>query len=385
MANIAIDMTSTPKNKTGIGRYIKNLVENLQVHDVDNQYFLLIHDDDLDCFEIKNTHFKVIPVNSKWLRKTYVRILWEQFVLPFRLKQLHIDLLHSPNFTLPYFSAVKKVVSFHDLTYFFLPGMHTPLKRELFKAYIRLSAYFSDQILTISETSAVDIQTYLPFAFRKVSVTPLGAAAIFHQPNSFESMQDILKKYQISKQYILYVGTIEPRKNILNLVKAYELLSPDLKDRYALVIAGKRGWMYDSLFDYCAHSPDTDRILFTGFVEDAHLPALYRNASLFAYVSHYEGFGIPLVESMASQTPFVTSNKSSMKEIAEDAALLADPDSPPDISHAMERLLTNEVLQAQLKSEFPNKLALYNWNNCAKTTLTAYKKALAGDCNDTKN
>lgn len=377
MARIAIDMTSTQKNKTGIGRYIKNLVEALHEIDSINEYFLFIHDDDLDGFTISHNNFTIVPVNSKILRKTYLRIIWEQLVLPFRLKKLKIDLLHSPNFTTAYFSNLKKVVSFHDLTYFFLPEMHTPLKRELFKLYIRLSSVFSDAIVTISENSKEDIRRILPKSYNKTYVSPLGAAPNFYQPSSFETKGiSIFEKYNLPEHYILYVGTIEPRKNILNLIKAYELLPSALKVTYKLVLTGKKGWLSTELFDYYEASSDKTNIIFSGFIDEIDLPKLFKEASVFAYVSHYEGFGIPLVESMACRTPLVTSNSSSMKEIAENAAVLVDPNSPQNISDGIKEMLTNSALKEQFKLNYPQKLALYNWEHCAKVTLEAYQKAL---------
>ena len=375
MKRIAIDMTSTPKNKTGIGRYIKNLVESLEKIDSENHYYLLVQSDDLDGFNISANNFTFIPVNSKLLRKTYLRILWEQLVLPFRLKKLKIDLIHCPNFTAPYFSKVKKVIVLHDLTYFFLPEMHTPLKRELFKMYIRISAKKADALITISENSKYDIEKYFPEAVIKTTITPLGASNNFYLFDKSKPV-DIHTKYNLPNNYILYVGTIEPRKNILNLIKAYEKLPIQTKLNYKLVLAGKTGWLYQDLLSYHQNSSDKDNIIFSGFIAEGDLPYLYKQASLFAYVSFYEGFGIPLIESMACDTSYITSNTSSMKEIAKDAAILVDPNNPDDIADAIITTLADKNIQEIHKNNFKKKLEYYNWEKCAKITLDVYKSIL---------
>lgn len=377
MAHIAIDMTCTPRNKTGIGRYIKNLVEALQKEDTSNEYFLFTHSDDLDGFEITAPNFHFVPVNSRILRKTYIRILWEQFVLPFRLAKLKIDIILCPNFTMPYFSPVKKVVAFHDLTYFFMPEMHTPLKREMFKMYIRLSARASSAIIAISENTITDIKKYFPNTDRKIFLTPLGVAPNFY---AFKNRQvdtiNLQDNYNLPSDYILYVGTIEPRKNVINLIKGYELLPAETKERYKLVLCGKKGWLYEDLFAYYEKSSDKDNIIFSGFITDEDLPYLYHQAAVFAYVSHYEGFGIPLIESMACDTPLITSNTSSMKEIAHGAALLIHPEKPDEIAAAIQKLIHDPIMQEQFKVQYPAKLSYYNWSNCAKTTIKAFESLL---------
>lgn len=373
-------MTSTPKNKTGIGRYIKNLVETLDEVDKSNEYFLFIQDDDLNGFEIKSENFHIIPVISKILRKTYLRIIWEQLVLPIRLKRLNIDKILCPNFTAPYLSKTDKFCVFHDLTYFFLPEMHTPLKRELFKLYILMSARFAKSIITISENSKSDIVNHFPKLKNKVTVTPLGAAPNFYNHNLFNSDDKFIRrKYNLPNKYILYVGTIEPRKNILNLIKGYEKLPIDIKSLYKLVLVGKKGWLYDDLFSYFENSIDKDNIIFPGFVEEEDLPIVYKNAALFAYISHYEGFGIPLVESMACSTPMITSNTSSMKEIAKDVAILVNPNSPVEIANGITLILTNEQLKTKLVNGYEEKLKYYNWNNCAKITLDVLNNNFQGE------
>jgi glycosyltransferase involved in cell wall biosynthesis len=258
-----------------------------------------------------------------------------------------------------------------------MPQMHTPLKRELFKLYIRFSSIASKAIITISENSKQDINKYFPKICSKTFVTPLGVAANFYTfKNRTTQTIDLQQKYNLPSDYILYVGTIEPRKNVLGLIKAYEKLPDTIKEKYKLVLCGKKGWLYEDLFAYYEQSLDKDNIVFSGFIEEEDLPYLYHQASLFTYISHYEGFGIPLIESMACGTPLITSNTSSMKEIAEGAALLVNPDQPNQIAESIVQMLTHSDLQAEFKTHFEEKLNYYNWENCAKKTLEVIESVL---------
>ena len=371
---IALDLTSTPRNKTGIGRYLYNLVDALQQVDQKNEYFLFIQSDDIEGFNILGTNFHCVTVNSKLLRKTYLRILWEQVVLPFRLKKLQIDLLHSPYFTMPYLSSIKNVVTFHDMTYFILPHVHTPIKREMFKTYIRLSSRKANAILAISNNTVDDIYKYVKLKDSEVYVTPMGVDERFFSNEPCD--KEILSSYGIEQEYFLYVGTIEPRKNILRLLKAYNSLENETKSKYKLVISGKKGWMYDDIYKYISDNNLHQYIHFTGFVKDEHLPDLYRGAKIFLYVSIYEGFGIPVIESMASGIPCITSNIASMKEVAEESAFTIDPYNEDEIRDAIIQVLNDEKLYEDLRNKGRKRASVYTWKECARKSVLAYEKVM---------
>lgn len=368
---IAIDLTSTPKNKTGIGRYLYNLVHALQEVDERNQYYLFIQDDDIDGFDLYANNFHPVPVNSKILRKTYIRILWEQFVFPLRLKKLGVTLLHSPYFTMPYLSKVPKITTFHDMTYFILPEVHTSFKREMFKGYIKVSSRLADGILAISENTKDDIIKYANPKGKEIYVSPLGVDWRFYEEHTVD--ENLLKSYGIKGKYFLYVGTIEPRKNILRLIKAYYMLDESIRKEYKLVICGKKGWMYDEIFKYIQENHLEEYIHFTGFVKDDDLPVLYKGAKIFLYVSIYEGFGIPVIEGMACGVPTITSDTSSMKEIAGDAAINVNPYEENDIRNAIVRLLNDKQFYESLRVKGMERAKIYNWKQCAIKTVEAYE------------
>lgn len=370
--NIAIDLTSIPKKKSGVGRYLKNLLEHLQRIDNENIYYLFIHDDDLDGFEITKDNFKPVPVKSRYLRKVFLRLLWEQFILPFRLKKLKIDLLHSPHYTMPYFSSVKNVVTFHDMSFFIVPKVHTFAKRYLFRVYMWLTSRRAYSIISVSHATVEDIKRILRVKGENIYVTPLGVDQRFFTPVELD--RSILKTYGIDGGYFLHVGMIEPRKNIVRIMKAYNSLPEDVKKRYKLIICGRKAWMYDDVFEYYEESGLGDKVVFTDFVQDEHLQHIYKGARLLLYVSLYEGFGLPLVEAMASGVPCITSDLSSMKEVAGDAGLRVNPYDEDEIRNAILRLLKDDKLYSQLIEEGYKQAQEYRWANCAQKTLEVYSK-----------
>lgn len=379
---IAIDLTATPKSKTGIGRYLEGLVSGLQQVDQGNEYLLFVQSDDKDGFTITQNNFRIITVNSRLLRKTWLRILWEQCIFPFRLLKYKAEIIHSPNFTMPYLvrlwkKKIKAVATFHDMTYFFLPEYHMGWKRELFKLYIRLTSKCCDHVITISENSKADIKTYCHLKGQGITVTPMGVNQKFFLRK--DDLMQVSQKYRIDKKYFIYVGTLEPRKNVPNLIEAYLGLSSEIRSEYKLVICGKKGWLYDEIYERL--KLDTTNgiqdIYFPGFVDDNDLPSLLQGASLVLYVSFYEGFGIPVIEGQASRVLTITSFGSSLEEVAGDGALLVNPNQPEDIRSKI--LWALEPRNAKEKEQIIEKglerARGYNWENCAHQTISAYTLA----------
>lgn len=381
---IAIDLTATPKNKTGIGRYLLGLLSGLQQVDNKNEYYLFIHSDDLDGFGIYNNHFHLVPVNSRILRITWIRILWEQFVFPFRLRKNKIDILHCPNFTMPYFARLvfrhlKIIGTFHDMTYFFLPEYHIGWKREMFKTYIRMTAPRADKLITISENSKIDIPNFCKPRNKNITVTCMGVDPRFFSADL--PAKEVLSRYGIDAPYIMYVGTLEPRKNIPGLIQAYKGISRDLQSSCKLVICGKKGWLYDEIHDTLKNDPELlSRVIFTGFVEDKDLPSLLAGSRAVVYVSFYEGFGIPVIEGMASGVVTITSFGSSLEEVAGDGALLTDPKDPATITKALEWAMADgheEEKKALIKRGI-ERASVYTWQRCAKETVSVYQEVEEG-------
>ncbi len=385
---IAIDLTATPKSKTGIGRYMLGLLKGLQEEDKENEYFLFVQNDDLDGFGVYAPNFHMVPVNSKIMRKQYLRIVWEQIVFPWRIRKINADILHCPNYTMPYFlkliSAKTKVVGvFHDMSYFIYPEYLVSWKCKMFQWYIKHTAKKADKLLTISNSSKVDIPRFCKPKNPDIEVTYMGVNESFF--NSVPANDDLLKKFGINDKYIIYVGTLEPRKNVPNLIRgfkeAYSELCKLSGSGFKLIIVGKKGWDYDEIFKTVS-SDDVlkENVIFTGFVEDNEMKSLMRSSDTVAYISRYEGFGIPVIEGMASSVPTVTTNVSSLKEVASDCCFLCSPDDINSIKDALIssvdssfKLKESDETAVNKRDKALKRAEFFSWENCAKATLKAYK------------
>ena len=383
---IALDLTSTPKSKTGIGRYMLGLIKGLQEVDDKNEYYLFAQDDDLDGFGVYKSNFHMVPCNHKILRKQWVRIIWEQVVFPWRLRRAKADVLLCPNYSMPYpvrlvHHRMATVNAFHDMAYFMFPELYVGWKREIFKWYIRRSARSTDKIITISENSREDIPKFCRPKNKDITVTYMGVKEDFFDGTPADDAT--LAKYRITGEYIYYVGTLEPRKNVKGLISGYRLLPKEIRDKYKLVITGKKGWFYEELFDTVNADPELSKnVVFTGFVDDQDMIPLMKRASAFAYVSLYEGFGIPVAEAMAAGVPCVTSNRSSMKEIADSYGFLADPDSPESIMNELANalMLADNLRSGSEEAEYTIKKTQeharkFSWRSCAEGTISAFDEA----------
>jgi len=324
---IAIDATSIPQGtkKGGVACYILNLLENISEIDNKNKYFIFIKSEDLSLINFRANNFDFIACN---INSKCKRLIWEQTILVQSLKRLQIELIHSPHYTIPYnIKLCKRVVTFHDMTFFLFPKMHLISKRLLFKKIIPLSSTYSDAIICVSENTAKDAIQILEITPDKIKIIPLGVDSRFKKIDDINLLKATKAKYNISGNFIFYLGTLEPRKNIDKLISAFKLVLNRGTLDHKLVIGGEKGWDYKKLFNQVTALNLNDRIVFTGFIPDKDLPLLYNAADLFVYPSKYEGFGIPVLEAMACGTPIISSNVSSLPQIVEEAGILVNPKS----------------------------------------------------------
>lgn len=222
-------------------------------------------------------------------------------------------------------------------------------------------------VITGSEFAHSEIARHYPAAQGKLHVVPYAIDERFQPVTDEAELSRVLQQYSLPERYILSVGVLQPRKNLQGLLEAYGMMRPDLQGRYPLVITGKKGWMVDQLLSMAKGLGE--RIIFTGYVPDEDLPALYTMASCFVYPSLYEGFGLPPLEAMACGAPVITSNAASLPEVTGRAALLIDPNRPGEISAAMERVLTDESLRAELIAKGHARAAQFDWTDSARRLL----------------
>jgi glycosyltransferase involved in cell wall biosynthesis len=304
-----------------------------------------------------------------------LRIAWEQLVLPLLLKKYKIDLIHCPVNIMPLMAGCKSVVTVHDLSFIRLKKSHGKLQTWYLKNFTKLSCRKADKIIAVSESTKNDIVNCYGIDAGKIRVIYNGISDDFKVIEDIELQNVIRQKYDLPDKYILYVGTLEPRKNIPGLLKAFSMCLDKLPG-YKLVIAGSKGWDYENIFTRIKELDLEERVVFAGYVENKHLPLMYNMARLFVYASFYEGFGLPLIESMACGTPVITSNISSLEEVSGDAALIVDPNKPAEIASAMTKVLLDSKVYEDMRSRGFKRAKDFSWKKTAQETWEVYKEVL---------
>ncbi len=369
--NILIDFTQIPVQKCGIGVYALNLISCLCKQDTKNTYYILVQDDDNSLDFISNPRFHKIKVNSKLFRKIIFMPLLEQFIIPYLALKHKIDVIHSLHYSFPLLSVGRKVVLIPDMTFFKFPQYHLFLKVLYFRFFTFMASFFADKIVTISESSKRDFLEKFPVDKDMVKVIYLGKDSSFNGNLDKNRIEEVKTKYGIENEYVLYIGTIEPRKNITSLIRAFSSFA-NVNKNCQLVIAGKKGWHYNSIFSLVNKLSLSERIIFTGFVLEEDKPFLIGGAKIFVYPSFYEGFGIPVLESLACGIPTITSNISSLPEVTADAALLIDPVDVDGLYKGIKRLFDDDILYAHLKEKSLKQAEKFNWDKTAQETVNIY-------------
>ena len=295
---------------------------------------------------------------------------WTQRALRQELRRDPPDVFFAPSTQVPLGVKCPIAVTVHDLAFFDFGRHFTWETRTRSRLQARHAVRRADHILAVSESTRGELNRLLKVSPDKVTVTQHGvSAAYFATPN--ESVMDSLRaRYALPEKYILYVGRLQPRKNIERLIDAFALLRAAHQElSQHLVIVGDKGWMYDEIFQRAQSSPFSEQIQFLGFVAEEHLPELMRGADVFALVSLWEGFGIPVIEAMACGTAVVTSNCSSLPEVVGDAAVTVDPYSVEDIAEGLTQVLTQEGLREDLETRGRERARGFTWQETAERTL----------------
>jgi len=370
--HVAINTLAVQRRPHGVGSYVRNLARRLAALDRENQYTLYVSPENAVHFEGLGPNVRLVQGPAGRPR----RALWEQAELPLDLVRRQVDLFHGPGFVVPLFGACPRIVTLHDMTFSLFPREHTFARRHYFNVMVPLSARAADIIIAISESTRTDLVRLLGVKPEKVRVIHLAAGEEFRPGRDPDRLLQVRRKYGIERRMILYLGMIEPRKNLQRLVGAFARLK-DLREECCLVLAGSLGWGGNDLLRAVEAHGLKEEVILPGYLDDADLPALYSAAEVFVYPSLYEGFGIPVLEAMACGTPVITSKVSSMPEIAGDAAVLVDPLSVDDLAGALSRVLLNKNQQQQMSERGLQRSRQFTWERTARETLRAYRE-LAG-------
>lgn len=303
------------------------------------------------------------------------RLLME---LPVRAAIDRLDLLHV-QYVAPPIRAVPVIATIHDICYEYFPQFFSRSEVLQFRTSIRWTARHSRRVITISENSKRDITTTYGNSPDKVDVSYLGVDLTRFQPQEdTAALETTLAGYGIRRLYVLAVGNLQPRKNLIRLIDAFVTLKQEHSSLpHSLVLVGKPAFKHSDVFTRVREHGLEDQVLFTGYVPDEQLPSLYSGADVFAYPSIYEGFGLPLVEAMACGAPTLTSNRSAMPEVTGDAAILVDPENTRSITEGLLRVLTNPSLAASLSEQGLLRAQQFTWENTARATLAAFEAAVA--------
>jgi glycosyltransferase involved in cell wall biosynthesis len=403
---IVIDYTPAVHQRAGIGRYTRGLVEALTQLDGDNaqralrppralrtqralgtqraprQYALLVLGRAGAHFTPTalpaNFKLRYVPLSDRW-----ATVLWYRLNLPLPVDLFtgRADLFHGPSFTLPP-SFTPSLLTVHDLSFLRYPqGAHPALLAWLTKAVPR-SLRRARHVLADSESTRADLIQLMGIPADQITVIGAGVDERFQPVTDLETLARARARYRLPERFILGVSTLEPRKNFTGLIAAFNQLAKAVPRSpvadFHLVIAGGKGWLYEDIFAAAEASPVRERIHFPGFVDDEDLPALYSLATLFAFPSHYEGFGIPVLEAMACGTPAVCADNSSLPEVAGDAALLVEASDTDDLATAMQRLLIDTSLREELIRRGFEQTKRFTWEGAARRLLGVYERLGAG-------
>lgn len=304
------------------------------------------------------------------------RICWEQTGLPFEAALRRVDLLHGTVNVVPFLFRGPTVVTVHDLSFLRLPEQFPPVKARYLKAAVRLSTRKATHIVAVSEHTRRDLVELLQLPEDRISVVYSGASPSF-RPLSMPQREAFLRTHFGGRPIILHVGTLQPRKNIDVLIRAFAAIRRRADLPHILALVGARGWMYDDLFALVQREGLGEHVNFVDFVASDRLPLWYNSADLFAYPSAYEGFGLPVLEAMACGVPVITSASSALVELAGDAAITVPPGSQEALELALMRVLGDEALRAQMRAKGLIRASAFSWDRTASNTIAVYERALA--------
>ena len=372
---VAIDVRTINKPRSGVGHYVTNLIREFQKIDKENSYCLISNNGEFEAEFASRPNFENYRT---WISNEnhLVGDLWESFYLPGLLQRKGVSVFHGPAFMIPLrFSGFRTVVTIHDIVAFIKPET-VPLKYALYMRFlIGLVVRKADRVITPSESTKQDLIDRLKVPEEKIEVVYEAVSDEFKPWSGPGRAEQVKRKFGIRDRYMLFVGNLEPRKNLVRLMRAFERARDRLGGAYQLVISGKKGWLYKDILTTYEQVNRGDVIL-TSYVSDKDLVDLYRSADMFVFPTLYEGFGLPVLEAMGCGAPVITSSVSSIPEIAGDAAVLVDPLDIGQISEAMVEVAFSEALRANLREKGLRQAAGFTWTKTAERTLEIYRSVI---------
>jgi glycosyltransferase involved in cell wall biosynthesis len=364
---VGIDARLVYYSQAGIGQYIVHLVNGLAQVDGDNEYVLLQSRKD-DTTILEEPNFRRV---SLWT-PSHHRL--ERYSLNVELMRLGLDVLHSPDFIPPHRPNCRSVITIHDLAFLLYPHFLTKESARYY-GHIDQAVRWTDHIISVSESTKRDTIQHLGVPEDKITVVHEAANPVFRPLDRETAQEQVRNRHGVDGRYILFVSTIEPRKNVPTLIRAVWQLKECYKEDVRLVLAGGKGWLFEDAFAVVEELGMGDRVHFLGRVSSDDLLNLYNAAELLAHPAFYEGFGLPPLEAMACGLPVVVSNVASLPEVVGDAGLLIDPHDVDELTFAMWRVLNDSELGEEMRKKGLSQAEGFSWERAARETVDIYHLA----------
>ena len=363
----------------GISRYIRSLLTELALHPGQHEYTIFVNGPETAArLGVQHPQLHFVP--AAWPEsKPAARVAWEQLTLPALIRQRGIQVLHSPANVLPEFLPRRcaGVVTLHDLAFLRMPEVLTRPKRLYHRTFTVRSLRRASMIIAVSESTGQDLSELLEISHQRIMTIHPCLDERYNQAISEEDVRTFRAHHGLEEDFLLYLGTLEPRKNVPTLLEAYARLRQMVDRPLKLVLAGGKGWLYDAIFTRVRELHLENEVLFPGFVSDLEQPLWYRAASAVAYPSLYEGFGFPVAEALACGTPVVTSAISSLPEAGMGLALTVDPHNVEELATALHTALSDQCLRARCQTQAGMVRARFSAATMVKQTIAVYEQAVA--------
>lgn len=365
---IGIDVRELEKGRmTGIGRYLLNFLAYVAENDTDNEYILFGNQRTSFTSRVPRIRLKIIP--------ELLTLFWDQIVLPYQIRKEGIDLFYSPYYKGPIFTSAKLVITIHDILPL-LPSPNKTIRSAVLRLWYSVMARGAERIITVSRHSKDTMEASMRVPPGRIDIVHDSVADIFRPLPKQHCLKIIKERFPSLKDFILYVGNLKPHKNLAGLIRAYKLLPCKLRDRHQIFVCGKKDKFYGPLSRLVKTEGLESNVIFADFVEDEVLPYLYNAASVLVFPSLYEGFGLPVVEAMACGTAVIASDIPPMREIAAEAAILADPYNPDELAAAIVRVLTEDALRKEMTQKGLTQAKRFSRSDSANKILEIFKKTL---------
>jgi glycosyltransferase involved in cell wall biosynthesis len=372
---ITVDISPAVHRHAGMGRYTHELVTALLAIDPSNQYEAVYYapassdrpDPPLDRLPARRLRMSAKPWRMSVVLADYAGMPLDRWLQPG-------EVFHATDNWLPPLRQAKTVITIQDLTHLFFPEYHLPLNRWYLRLMLPRFLRRASAVIAASESTRRDIERQIKIPAEKLSVIYHGVNPSYHPITNAAVLAEVRARYRLPKEYVLYLGTIEPRKNLPTVLEAYHALLAQTAPLPDLVIAGRKGWRYQPVFDQVQALGLEARVHFTDWVAEEDAPAIMNAARAFVYPSHYEGFGLPPLEAMACGLPVICSNASSLPEVVGQAGLLLPPDDPHAWVEALSRVLSDATLSGALRARGLAQASRFTWEATARQTLAVYER-----------